>query len=79
MIHVPLFCHCVSILLAASFSLRLLDERLDCRQQVRIQLLPYKTMLKVKGAICNSLLPLHFQGLDSCKISECFKVTHTCL
>lgn len=78
MTHVSLFCHCVNILLAASFSLRLLDERLDCRQQVRIQLL-YKIMPKVEDVPCNSLLPLYFQGLDSCKISEYLKITHTYL
>lgn len=78
MIHASLFCHCVNILLAASFSLRLLDKQLDCRQQVRIQLL-YKITLKVNGAVCNSLLPLHFQGLDSCKISEYLEITHTYL
>lgn len=37
MIHVPFFCFCLMAGLTASSSLRILDKRPDCNQQVRIQ------------------------------------------
>lgn len=37
MIHIPFFCFCLTAGLTVSFSLRSLDKRLNCNQQVRIQ------------------------------------------
>lgn len=37
MINVPFFCFCLTAGLTVSFSLRTLDKRLNCNQQVRMQ------------------------------------------
>ncbi len=45
MIHVSFFCFCLTAGLAASSSLRTLDKRPDCNQQVRIQSIENKCNL----------------------------------
>lgn len=76
MIHVPFFCFFLPA--GVSSTLRILDKRPDCNQQVRIQSIKnkYKQSYERNGgklAVLDSSSQTYlvfFQGLDNCKISK---------